>query len=316
MASDDPQALMLRLTDIRYLARDTNLFTFERPDGGVLPATEPGAHIGIILPSGYERQYSLTCAEPSPRRYSVAVKRDANGRGGSIAMHDTLRVGALVQIAPPRNNFPLSGTGQIVLIAGGIGITPVWCMVQALSEQQRDFSLHYACRSREDAAFLKALEAGGHTRFHFDDESGRVLDVAAIVAAAPKDAHLYCCGPSPMLTAFETATADWPAAQIHVEYFTPKYEKDLSGGYVVELARSGMVLEVPPGETILEVVRAAGIEVATSCEEGVCGSCETRVISGVPDHRDVILSKEERAESKTMFICCSGSLSERLVLDL
>ncbi|HEY4123057.1 MAG TPA: iron-sulfur cluster-binding domain-containing protein, partial [Rhizomicrobium sp.] len=153
--------------------------------------------------------------------------------------------------------------------------------------------------------------------FHFDDEEeGRFLNVAGIVENLPKSAHLYCCGPAPMLSAFEAASAHWPTDQIHVEYFTPKFAAAQEGGYVVELARSKREFIVPPGKSILQIVREAGIQVPHSCEEGVCGACETRVISGIPDHRDTILTESERKESATMMICCSGSKSPRLVLDI
>jgi ferredoxin-NADP reductase len=307
----------VRLTAVTFAAAAVNLYRFERPDGGALPAAEPGAHIDVHLPNGVERQYSLTEWSPQPHAYHVAIKRDPDSRGGSAYIHEELRVGTLLSISAPRNNFPLDeGPAPSVLIAGGIGITPIWCMARKLEQLGRDWTLHYACRARSEAAFLAPIEASGHAHLHFDQEqNGAVLNVAAIVAGAPREAHLYCCGPAPMLKAFEAATTGWPADRLHVEYFTPKFERDLSGGYVVELARSGRTFQVPPGETILEVLRAAGIEVETSCEEGVCGSCETRVLAGVPDHRDAILSAQERAENKTMFICCSGAKSERLVLD-
>ncbi len=154
-------------------------------------------------------------------------------------------------------------------------------------------------------------------RFHFDDENeGKVLDVAGIVAAAPRDAHLYCCGPTPMLQAFEQATVSWPRAQIHVEYFTPKAEAPKKGGFIVELARSGQEFVIPQGETILQVLLAAGMDVDYSCELGICGACEQRVLEGIPEHHDAILSEEEQASNTKVMICCAGCKSERLVLDL
>jgi len=206
---------------------------------------------------------------------------------------------------------------HVVLLAGGIGITPIWCMVQRLHKLGRSWKLYYGCRSRDDMAFLQALEAMGGAQFHFDDESaGNVLDVKSIVAEAPKDAHLYCCGPTPMLKAFEAATADWPRAQIHVEYFTPKQEADKKGGFVVELARSGQEFVIPEGKSILQVLLDAGVDVDYSCELGICGACEQRVISGTPEHRDAILTEEEQASNTKVMICCAGCKSERLVLDL
>jgi ferredoxin-NADP reductase len=317
-ASLPPESLEVVLTCIRMAARDTNLYTFERPDKKPLPDAEPGAHIGVILPNGIERQYSLVESGPSPRKYVVGVKRDAGSRGGSLYMHDQLRVGMKLSILPPRNNFPLKEDAElVVLIAGGIGITPIYCMAKRLVEKKRPWELYYSCRSRLDTAFLDELGAHRETHFHFDDEEeGRFLQVAAIVEKLPKNAHLYCCGPAPMLAAFEAATAGWPPEQIHVEYFTPKFAAAQEGGFVVELARSKRELVIPPGKSILQCVREAGIQVPHSCEEGVCGACETRVISGIPDHRDTILTEQERKESATMMICCSGSKSPRLVLDI
>ncbi len=315
---NDAQAIEMLLTCIRMAARDTNLYSFERPDKGPLPGAEPGAHIGVILPNGIERQYSLVHAAPEMTEYTVGVKRDANSRGGSVFMHDQLRVGTTVKVLPPRNNFPLKEDAElVVLLAGGIGITPIYCMLKRLIEKGRPWLLYYSCRSRMDTAFLEELAGHKDVHFHFDDEeNGRFLNVAGIVESLPRRAHLYCCGPAPMLAAFEAATAAWPQENIHVEYFTPKFAAAQEGGFVVELARSKRELTVPPGKSILQCVREAGIQVPHSCEEGVCGACETRVISGIPDHRDTILTEQERKENATMMICCSGSKSPRLVLDI
>jgi len=317
-SSGKPQTIEVVLSSIRMAARDTNLFSFRRPDNAPLPGAEPGAHIDVILPNGIERQYSLIDYGPSLAEYTVGVKRDANSRGGSLYMHDQLRVGMRVFITPPANNFPLKEDAELaVLFAGGIGITPIYAMVKKLVATKRPWQLHYSCRTRTDAAFLDELAKHPESHLHFDDEAeGKFLPVADIVARVPKRAHLYCCGPGPMLAAFEAATVEWPQDQIHVEYFTPKFTVAQEGGFIVELARSKRELVIPPGKTILQAVREAGLQVPHSCEEGVCGACETRVISGTPDHRDSILTEQERKESATMMICCSGSKSPRLVLDI
>jgi ferredoxin-NADP reductase len=310
----------VRLTAIHYAARDTNLFEFRRPDGEPLPAYEPGAHVDVHLPSGHSRSYSLIVARPEPNTYTFGIKRDPASRGGSRFIHDELRVGRIIKISAPRNNFPLNeDASHTVLIAGGIGITPIRCMVQRLTERERSFALHYACRSCADAAFLHELQGVPGVSFHFDDENGgRFLDVAGIVAATPTDAHLYCCGPTPMLNAFEAASRDWPRAQIHVEYFTPKQEpaKAKKGGFTVELARSGQEFFIPEGRSILEVLLDEGVDVDYSCELGICGACEQHIISGIAEHHDSILSEEEQADNKRVMICCAGSKSERLVLDM
>lgn len=308
----------VRLADIRFAARDTNLYEFRHVDGQKLPAYEPGAHIDLVLPNGLIRQYSLIVPDAEPESYTVGIKRDPASRGGSRYIHDQLHVGKTLKISAPRNNFPLREDAEhVMLIAGGIGITPIWCMVQRLEKLGRSWTLYYSCRSRADTAFLEPLQKMPSANFHFDDENeGKFLDIAKIVAEAPKDAHLYCCGPTPMLKAFEAATADRPPDQIHVEYFTAKAEPAKKGGFTVELARSGEEHFIPEGKTILQVLLDAGIDVDYSCELGICGACETRVISGIPEHRDAILSEEEQAENKRVMICCAGCKSDRLVLDL
>ncbi len=320
VAQTDSDLIDVRLNAIRYAARDTNLYEFVRPDGKALPPYEPGAHVDVHLPNGIVRQYSLIVPEREPTSYTLGIKRDPASRGGSRYIHDELRVGRMLKISAPRNNFPLKeDAANVILFAGGIGITPIWCMVQRLAALGRSWQLYYACRSRADMAFLASLEKMAGSQFHFDDESaGKFLDVAAILAEAPKDAHLYCCGPTPMLNAFEAATSDWPREQVHVEYFTPKAAApdDKKGGFVVELARSGQEFVIPPGRTILQVLLDAGIDVDYSCELGICGACEQRVISGEPEHHDAILTEEEQASNTKVMVCCAGCKSERLVLDL
>jgi ferredoxin-NADP reductase len=310
-------AIEVRLVAVRYAAEGTNFFEFEALDGGVLPPATPGAHIGLMLPNGVERQYSLVHAGSALRSYVVGVKREASGRGGSRYMHDHLRVGTVLTIAKPRNNFPLDeSAASSVLFAGGIGITPIYCMVSRLLELGRPWRLFYACRTRKEAAFLRELTDLPEVVLHFDDEKGGVLSIADALRGVPATAHLYCCGPKPMLAAFEAATAGRPAGGVHLEYFTAKEEAALEGGFIVELAKSGREYFVPAGRSILGVLIEAGIQVMHSCAQGVCGACETRVLSGEPDHRDAILSDAERKAGKTMMICCSGSRGSRLVLDL
>jgi ferredoxin-NADP reductase len=308
----------IRVTAIRYAATGIHLFELESLDGTALPSYRPGAHIDLHLPNGLVRQYSLLVAKPEPDRYQIGVKRDPNSRGGSRYLIDELRVGQVLRISAPRNNFPLrEDAGHSILIAGGIGITPIWCMVQHLEHLGRDWTLHYACRTRDEMAFGKLLADMSSARLHVDvEQDGRLLGVAAILAGAPRDAHLYCCGPAPMLAAFEAATADWPRDQIHIEYFTPKVEPARQGGFTVELARSGAEYFIPEGHSILAVLLDAGIDVDYSCELGICGACEQRVIAGIPHHHDAILTEEEQAENKRVMICCAGCRSERLVLDL
>ena len=325
--STESALIAVRLMAIRYAAQDTHVFEFAPVAGGVLPAAAPGAHIDLHLPGGAAggrvRSYSLLLSadlavDAAQSYYRVGVKRDAHSSGGSRYLHEQMRVGMTLEISPPRNHFPLhEGDAPSVFIAGGIGITPIWSMLQRQAARGFAWALHYASRTREEAAFAAELQALPAVHLHIDaEQQGQVLDIAAIVAAAPAGAHFYCCGPKPMLAAFEAATADVPAQRVHLEYFSAKQEAASAGGYTVVLARSGRELAVPEGRSILDVLREAGVEVGYSCEQGVCGACETKVIAGTPDHRDSILTTSEREASRSMMICCSGSHSARLELDL
>jgi len=317
-ATSDTPLLDVRLDCARFGARDINLYEFVGVDGRPLPDYSAGAHIDVHLANGLVRQYSLIDLSDDRTRYVIAVKREAGGRGGSKFLHDSARVGASLKISAPRNNFPLDeGAGHSVLIAGGIGVTPIFTMWKRLVAIGRPVEFIYSCRSRSDAIFLDRLESDATVTMSFDDENdGRFLDIATIVGRCPDDTHLYCCGPGPMLSAFEAATADWPAEQVHVEYFSARAEQAPAGGFVVELARSGMTIPVENGQTILEAIIAAGIDAPYSCEEGVCGACATAVIDGTPDHRDSVMTPAERQENKKIMICCSGSKTPHLVLDI
>ncbi|HEX5779473.1 MAG TPA: PDR/VanB family oxidoreductase [Xanthobacteraceae bacterium] len=289
------------------------------PRGVPLPPFSPGAHIDLTLPGKLKRSYSLIGSPEDRSRYEIGVYREPQSRGGSIALHDQIRVGDLIESTEPANNFELrEDASHSVFIAGGIGITPFLPMVERLGHKLRPFELHYCARDRASAGFVERLRGCG-PRLHVAysrEPGGCRIDIAQIVAAAPEDTHLYCCGPKPMLEDFERATSGRDPAFIHVEHFTPVDPPALAGGYLVELARAGRTVAVPPGKTLLQTLLDEGFDVPCSCLEGVCGTCETRVLAGVPDHRDVVLSKEERAAGNTMMICCSGAKSERLVLDL
>jgi vanillate O-demethylase ferredoxin subunit len=309
----------VRVGAVEPLARGITAFELRPAAGGELPPFAAGAHIDLYLPQGMVRSYSLVNAQEERHRYVIAVNRDAASRGGSTWVHDSLRPGSLLSIATPRNNFPLAEDARhSVFIAGGIGVTPLWCMIQRLQVLRRSWELVYCARTRERAAFHDRLRAlGAAVRFNFDEEpGGTLLDLASVVAAAPPDVHLYCCGPVPMLDAFERATAGRPPANVHVEYFSAKDLPAKEGGYTLVLARSGRSFEVRHGKTIIDTLIENGFDAPYSCLEGVCGTCETRVIEGAPDHRDLVLSRNERAANRTMMICCSGSKTPRLVLDL
>lgn len=289
--------------------------------GTALPAAEAGAHVDLLLPGGLVRSYSLTNPGQT-HRWCLAVNRDAASRGGSRWIHESLRPGALVEARGPRNHFPLDETApHTVLIAGGIGITPLLAMARRLTALGRPWTLHYAARTRAQMAFVDELRAlagraGAALDLRADHEGDKPLDLSAIVAALPAGAHVYACGPTGMLDAFEAATAALPRERVHLERFANTLAAASSGGFTVVLARSGRRLPVPPGQTVLEALLAAGLEPMYSCREGVCGTCETRVLRGTPDHRDLVLSDAEKASGHRMMICCSGALTPELELDL
>ncbi|WP_375783827.1 PDR/VanB family oxidoreductase [Bradyrhizobium sp. Pha-3] len=308
---------------IGYEAERINSYELIARRGGELMPFTAGSHIDLHLPNGMIRSYSLVNDQRERHRYVIAVNKDAESRGGSSFVHDTVRVGDIMTISRPRNNFALHEEAEhSVLIAGGIGITPLLSMIRRLDALGRRWELFYAARTRAAAAFLDELGAfrsGLHSGIHldFDDErSGRLFDLSAIVGNAPAHAHLYCCGPVPMLAAFEAATADRPSDRVHVEYFQAREAPATEGGFDVKLARSNRTIAVEPGKTILDALLDAGITANYACTEGVCGTCETRVIEGIPDHRDQFLSKEEQAANTSVMICCSGAKSRTLVLDL
>ncbi|WP_051306696.1 PDR/VanB family oxidoreductase [Massilia alkalitolerans] len=311
--------LQVRLQSVSYVTRDIQVFEFVSTSGAKLPAATPGAHVDVHLGNGITRSYSLLQAQESPERYLVGVKRDPNSRGGSRYMHEQLRVGALLELSGPRNHFPLvEDAAHTVLIAGGIGITPILCMAERLEALGASFELWYASRSRADLGFLPALARfGERVRLHVDEEAGTVLGLGAVVAAAPSGSHFYCCGPAPMLTAYEAATAERAPETVHLERFGASQPVATGGdGFVVQLARSGVELRVPAGATILQVLQENGVAVDSSCEAGICGCCEVAVLEGEVDHRDEVLTASQRASNTSMMVCCSRAKCERLVLDL
>ncbi|BBB97684.1 MULTISPECIES: PDR/VanB family oxidoreductase [Bradyrhizobium] len=308
----------VRVCEVLECGRDTKAYKLQPLTSEPLPMAEAGAHIDLILPTGLIRQYSVILRRQRTEGYWIAVKKDVNSRGGSLQIHGSVIVGTILKVKAPRNNFPLDeGAPHSVLIAGGIGITPIVSMINRLVALGKSWELYYACRSRADLSLLEEIPAGQNAHFHLDDESdGKYLDLSKIVGGAPAGAHFYCCGPLPLMAAFDLATADIPDQRKHVEYFTARESEPPQGGFRIKLARSGKVLNVPQGGTILDALKEAGIPVEHSCAEGICGTCETTVLAGIPDHRDSVLTPSERAANNTIMVCCSGSKSEELVLDL
>ncbi len=308
---------------ITFEADAVNSYVLQPLDGTSLPPFTAGAHIDLHLDTSTIRSYSLLNDPAERHRYVIGVKHDPAGRGGSAHVHGKLRPGDVLTIAAPRNNFAFDETAHpSVFVAGGIGVTPILSMLRRATALGRAWEIHYASRTRRDAAFLDEIETlarGGNGRVHavFDHEAGgKALDIAVIVANAPADAHLYCCGPLPMLDAFERAAISRPRRTVHVEYFSPREAAATDGGFEIRLQKSGRTLPVLPGQTILNTLLNAGIPVSYACSEGTCGTCETRVLDGIPDHRDVYLDDAEHAANRQIMICCSGSKSPVLVLDL
>jgi tetrachlorobenzoquinone reductase len=314
--------LQLHVNRITPEAENINSYELVPSDGAELPAFTAGAHIDLHLSNGLIRSYSLVNDQRERHRYAIAVNKDPASRGGSAFIHDQIRAGDTVTASGPRNNFALvEHADHSILIAGGIGITPLLSMARRLETLGRPWQLFYAARTRRAAAFLDELNLLRPNRLSVhvdsdDERAGQLFDLNGIVARAPADAHLYCCGPEPMLEAFEAATAGRPADFVHVEYFKAKQAAAVDGGFEIRLARSNRAILVEPGKSILDALLEAGIAANFSCMEGVCGTCETRVLEGIPDHRDQFLSKEEQATNKTMMICCSGTKTKTLTLDL
>ncbi|MCK2218257.1 PDR/VanB family oxidoreductase [Actinomadura sp. ATCC 31491] len=290
-------------------------FELRDPAGGALPGWTPGAHIDLVLgDESRVRQYSL-CGDPADRTtWRIAVLREPGGRGGSAYAHDELHPGATVLTRGPRNNFPLRPAARYLFIAGGIGITPILPMITAVGGAR--WRLVYGGRTAASMAFAGELRAahGDRVLLRPQDEHG-LLDLDALLAEEPMDTLVYCCGPAPLLEAVEARCANRP---LHVERFAPKDPAGpaVTGAFEVELAASGLTLPVPPNRSILEVVEEAGVPVLTSCREGTCGTCETPVLAGVVDHRDSLLTAEERAANDVMFVCVSRAAGPKLVLDL
>ncbi|MFJ6080834.1 PDR/VanB family oxidoreductase [Streptomyces sp. NPDC092369] len=288
--------------------------TLRHPLGDELPAWEPGAHLDVLLGPELERQFSL-CGDPGDRsEWRIAVLREPDGRGGSAFVHQQLGVGDKVRVRGPRNHFRLEPAPGYRFIAGGIGITPILPMLAAAEATGARWTLLYGGRTRQSIAFTEELARyGDRVTVAPQDETG-LLDLDAVLDDLPEGTLVYCCGPGPLLDAVEERC---PAPVLRVERFQPKVQQQGGNGeFEVELAQSGRTVTVAADVSVLDAVRAAGVEVLFSCTEGTCGTCETDVLDGVPDHRDSVLTEEERAGGETMMICVSRCRGKRLVLDL
>jgi len=312
---------LLRVDAARMVAATIRQIELVSANGAPLQPFTAGSHINLKLPGDLSRSYSLTNGPETRDRYIIGVNRDAASRGGSAYIVEQMQVGDVLPVDPPHNTFHLvEEAEQSVFFAGGIGITPILSMVRHLEALGRPWKLYYAARNRETAAFLPELEAleaagPGRVHLHFDAEAGRVFPLLKIAATIPKVAHVYCCGPGKMIEVFR-ASAGWrPEDNVHIEHFVGTRSKPTMA-FDVELKRRGKTFHVPIGETILDVLLRNGVYVSHSCREGVCGSCETRVLEGVPEHMDNVLSSRERASNALIMVCCSGCSSGKLVLDI
>ena len=310
----------LTVTDRHDAAEGIVTLTLSAPDGQTLPAWKPGAHIDLLLDDGLVRQYSL-CGDPRDTgRWRIGVLLDPASRGGSRLVHERLHAGSTVRVRGPRNNFPLVEAGEYLFIAGGIGITPILAMADEAHRSGTAWSLLYLGRTAATMAFADDLvdRYGDRVRLWRDDEHG-LFDIGAELAEPRENTLVYCCGPEPLLAAVEEHCGTWPAGSLHIERFTAKQIEPTEGAlenFQVECRKSGVTVDVSGDTSILEALEDADVEIFSSCQEGICGTCEASVLEGEPDHRDSMLTDEQRAAGTVILTCVSRSRSAKLVLDL
>lgn len=316
----------IRVDERRREAIDIYSFRLVRPDGASLPSFSPGAHVDVEIAPGLVRQYSISNSPLEREFYRIAVLRERPSRGGSQSMIENVGENSKLRISEPRNNFELATSAErTVLIAGGIGITPLLSMASWLSTTDQEFVMHYAARTRDRMAFVDTINASSFADrvfFHLDDgEKDQRLNVSEAIEAAAPGKHLYVCGPEGLINAVRSAArnASWLDEQIHREYFKLGDGREANPSnqqFVVKLAKSGRQFTIPVDRTIVDILLEEGIEIPVSCEQGVCGTCRTRVLSGIPDHRDVYFSGAEHELNDQFTPCCSRSKTAVLVLDL
>lgn len=314
--------LKLRVRAIRWEAERIHSFELDSPEGEPLPEAAAGAHIDVHLPGGITRSYSLAGDPLDRQRWVLGVLREAGGRGGSKAMHDKVAVGQMLEVGKPRQAFELvPHAGHTILIAGGIGITPLKSMAHALFKAGQSFELHYCARTAKHAAFLDGLRSlvpDGCLHTHFDEgDPTKGLDIAALLRDASVETHVYYCGPAGFMAACADASAHWPKDNVHFEHFKapePTRTDAPDGGFEVHLARQGISVQVQPDQTIVRAIELAGLRVSTSCLSGLCGACKVDYVEGEVEHHDYILSDEEKQRCLTL--CVSRARSPRLVLDI
>jgi vanillate O-demethylase ferredoxin subunit len=323
--------LELIIRQIRYEGRGINSYELVHPDGQPLPSFTAGAHIDVHLPGGLIRQYSL-CSDPAEaHHYMIAVLKDENGRGCSKCLHEAWQVRKAIRVSVPRNNFPLGErAAKVILLGGGIGITPLKSMMHALLEQGRDFELHYCAKDSTSVAFREFFsenpDNARRVHFHFDGGNPQNgLDIAGLLRVADEDTEIYYCGPAGFMKACAQATEHWPKSAVHCEHFKAPERPTMDAGvleasssgpdsFQVQIASTGQLITVPPDESIAAALESAGVCIETSCVSGLCGTCRLRYLSGDVEHNDFILSDEEKSEYLTA--CVSRCKGDLLVLDL
>ncbi|MEU3349579.1 PDR/VanB family oxidoreductase [Streptomyces sp. NPDC006700] len=318
--TDGEQRLRLRVSALVWEAEGVVSVRLRRSDGGELPPWEPGAHVDLHLPGDLTRQYSLNGSPEDRSLWQVSVLREPASRGGSLAVHETLRPGQEVEVTGPRNRFRLVDAPEYLFVAGGIGITPLLPMLDRATAAGARWTLLYGGRTRAGMAFLPRLASYGERVLVRPQDEYGLLDLEPFLGTPGEGTAIYCCGPEPLLTAVERLCAPLPPGTLHTERFAAAPREaaatDADGEFEVVLQRTGRSVTVPAGTTILQALEEQGIDAANSCREGICGTCETKVVEGVPDHRDSLLSPEERAANDTMMICVGRARCPRLVLDL
>jgi phthalate 4,5-dioxygenase reductase subunit len=312
------ERLATRVVRKRALTPAICEFTLERPGGGALPAYTAGAHITVRTPAGPMRRYSLVGAgEDEPGRYVIAVKRERESRGGSVSMHDDAVEGVVLEIEPPANDFPLKSAQKYLLIAGGIGVTPIYALAQRLEAGNKDFSIVYCTRTAGDTAYREEMRQrfGPRLTLHHDGgDPAKVYDFWDHFAEV-RNIHVYCCGPRPLMEEIKSISGHWPEGRVNFEDFKPvEVVRPEDVPFEVRLARSGRTVTVPADRSILEAVRESGVRTSSSCESGTCGTCRTRLLAGAPDHRDMVLMDDEKA--RFIMICVSRARSGSLTIDL
>ncbi len=316
-------SLQLKVHAIRKAAPRVIEIDLRAAEGVALPAFTAGAHIDLTLGNGIERSYSLLNDPAETHRYVTGVLLDHESKGGSIWIHDKLKVGDVLTASEPINHFPLNEAGaHYILIAGGIGVTPLIAMAHRLNATEADYRFHYYARMRDEAAFAPEVEALAGTRLTMHCSGGdaaKRLDVATLLKERPSAAHVYVCGPLELIRAVREATPDWPKGSVHFELFhgdeAATAPRSTDQAFDVVLQKSGRTLHVPPDKKILDVLKAEGYKIKVLCTDGVCGTCKVKLLSGVADHRDEVLTDEER--EKFIQVCVSRAMpGETLVLDL